>query len=281
MNFAPLVEYLGAHPTLVTILNRTLGVVMTLVAARVVVWLITVLRDRARERMHRERPSRDEAALERAHQLETVIGVGYDVVRVIVYSFVVLTLLSQFGVSVQPFVAGAGLVGAAVALGSQTIVKDFVSGAFILLENQFSVGDQIAVSATMAGTVERMTLRITVLRDADGAVHFVPNGSISSVTNRSHRWANAVVTLLTPATADVAAVRDALTRAALATAARDPGHDTLLAEVIVTGPGAIKGANLEWTIGARAQVGTLGQVRAWMIEDAVRELAAASLPLAG
>ena len=210
-----------------------------------------------------------------------MIGVGYDVVRVIVYSFVVLTLLSQFGVSVQPFVAGAGLVGAAVALGSQTIVKDFVSGAFILLENQFSVGDQIAVSATMAGTVERMTLRITVLRDADGAVHFVPNGSISSVTNRSHRWANAVVTLLTPATADVAAVRDALTRAALATAARDPGHDTLLAEVIVTGPGAIKGANLEWTIGARAQVGTLGQVRAWMIEDAVRELAAASLPLAG
>ncbi|RYE94149.1 MAG: mechanosensitive ion channel [Myxococcales bacterium] len=281
MTFAPLFEYLGAHPTLVTILNRTLGVGLTLLAARVVVYVLGVVRDRARARVARERPERDEAAIERAHQLETFIGVAHDVSRIIVYSFVVLTLLSQFGVSVQPFVAGAGLVGAAVALGSQTIVKDFVSGAFLLLENQFAIGDQIAVSSTMSGTVERMTLRITVLRDADGAVHFVPNGAIASVTNRSHRWANAVVTLATPATADVAAVRAALQRAADASAARDPDRATLLAEVVVAGPGAIKGANLEWSLSARAQIGTLAQVRSWVIEDAIRELQQAGVTLAG
>lgn len=280
MNLAPLLEYLGAHPTLVTILNRTLGVVLTLLAARIIVAVLGVLRDRARERINRERAERDEDARERAHQLETFIGVAHDVSRIIVYSFVVLTLLSQFGVSVQPFVAGAGLVGAAVALGSQTIVKDFVSGAFLLLENQFSIGDQIAVSATLAGTVERMTLRITVLRDADGAVHFVPNGAITSVTNRSHRWANAVVTLATPASADVAAVRAALLRAAAASAARDPGRETLLADVVVAGPSAIKGSNLEWSLSARAQVGTLSQVRSWVIEDAIRELQQAGVTLA-
>lgn len=280
-DFTPYLEVIRRHPTLTTITNRTLGVLLTLVIARVVVGLLAMVRNRAISRVNKSYPrSRDEANAERALHLETLFNVIFDVLRALTYGFVVLTALSQFGVSVQPFVAGAGLIGAAVALGSQTIVKDFVSGAFILLENHFAIGDQIAVSEKLTGTVERMTLRVTILRDTDGAVHIVPNGAIASVTNRTYHQNGTYIALATPAAAGTVAVREALERAALAAAARDDQHTILVDSVTVNGPTNIKGANLEWSLSAPTLPGAGGKAKTLIIEEVVRELTAAQITLA-
>lgn len=281
MDLSPILKAIGEHPTASMILGRAGLVLLTLVAARIVLSLLRTARDSAVERVNRlHPPGSDSASSERALHLGTLINVLSDVVSALIYGFVVLTALSQFGVSVQPLVAGAGLVGAAVALGSQTIVKDFVSGCFILLENHFVIGDQIIISPTIAGTVERMTLRVTAIRDADGAVHIIPNGTISTVTNKTYRWSGAYVSLATPASAGVAPVREALERAIKAAEQREEARPLLLSPPVVAGPVNIKGTSLEWTISAKTPSGEGARVKSWLIEAVVAELAAAQINLA-
>jgi small conductance mechanosensitive channel len=101
--------------------------------------------------------------------------------------------LQEFGVSIGPLVAGAGVAGVALGFGAQSLVKDVISGFFLLMENQFGVGDIISVDENHVGTVERMTLRITQLRDAEGRAHFIPNGSITRVVVLSKDFARALV----------------------------------------------------------------------------------------
>ena len=83
--------------------------------------------------------------------------------------------------------ASAGVLGLAFAFGAQTLIRDFFQGFFILLENQYTIGDWIQIGS-ISGTVERMTLRVTVLRDMEGTLHFIPNGAVSSVSNMTHGW---------------------------------------------------------------------------------------------
>ncbi len=101
-------------------------------------------------------------------------------------------IMRELGLDIGPIIAGMGLVGLAVGFGAQSLVKDVISGFFILLENQFAVGDSIRVGDT-SGTVERMTLRATFVRDVNGAVHVVPNGEIRVLANLTKDWARAVV----------------------------------------------------------------------------------------
>jgi small-conductance mechanosensitive channel len=101
-------------------------------------------------------------------------------------------VLSECGVSVAPILGAAGVVGLAVGFGAQSLVKDYFTGIFLLIENQIIKGDVVQV-ADKAGLVEDMTLRYVQLRDYDGNVHFVPNGLISTVTNMSRGYAYAVV----------------------------------------------------------------------------------------
>jgi small conductance mechanosensitive channel len=93
---------------------------------------------------------------------------------------------------IGPLLAGAGIVGLAISFGAQSLVKDILSGFFILLENQFAVGDVIEV-AGKSGTVERMTLRVVMLRDLRGVLHIIPNGQMTVVSNQTRGWARAVV----------------------------------------------------------------------------------------
>lgn len=280
MDWKDIPKALEGHPRLTDILSRGALVLLTLVSAWIAIRILRSVRDRSLKRLEQMGSPEADGSAERALHLGTVANVLFDVMKALVYGFVLLTVLSQCGVSVQPLVAGAGLIGAAVALGSQTIVKDFVSGCFILLENHFAIGDQISVSPTLAGTVERMTLRVTAIRDADGSMHIIPNGVISTVTNRTYRWAGASVTFATPAASGVAPVRSALERAVKAVEARDPDHTSLLNGPTLTGPGNIKGTALEWTITARTQSGHGALVKSWIIEEVVRELTAAQLTLA-
>lgn len=112
-------------------------------------------------------------------------------VVMIVVMFLFMTL-NALGVQLGPLLAGAGVVGLAVSFGAQSLVKDVISGLFMLFENQFGVGDVIRIEG-VSGTVEKMTLRVVVLRDVHGAVHIVPNGQITKVSNLTRSWSRAVL----------------------------------------------------------------------------------------
>ena len=135
----------------------------------------------------------DDTTSDAERRAETLGAVLTNAARVLVVAFFLLMLLQEFGVNIGPLVAGAGVAGVALGFGAQSLVKDVINGFFLLMENQFGVGDIINVDDKHVGTVERMTLRITQLRDAEGRAHYIPNGSIVRVVVLSKDFARALV----------------------------------------------------------------------------------------
>jgi small-conductance mechanosensitive channel len=121
--------------------------------------------------------------------------------RVVIVTIAVLLTFNVF-INIAPILAGAGILGLAISFGAQSLVRDIISGFFILLENQFAVGDVIEV-AGKSGVVEKMTLRVVVLRDLEGTMHVVPNGEMKVVSNKTRGWSRAVVDISVPFTEDV------------------------------------------------------------------------------
>jgi small conductance mechanosensitive channel len=121
--------------------------------------------------------------------------------RMGVVSIAVLLTFNVF-INIAPILAGAGILGLAISFGAQSLVRDIISGFFILMENQFAVGDVIE-AAGKSGVVERMTLRVAVLRDLDGTMHVIPNGELKVVSNKTRGWSRAVVDIAVPYTEDV------------------------------------------------------------------------------
>ena len=130
--------------------------------------------------------------------------------RVVIITLAILLTFNVF-INIAPILAGAGILGLAVSFGAQSLVRDVISGFFFLVENQFSVGDVID-AAGKGGVVEKMTLRVVVLRDLDGSLHIIPNGEIKVVSNKTRGWSRAVVDISVPHTEDLdralAIVRD-------------------------------------------------------------------------
>lgn len=110
-------------------------------------------------------------------------------VRVFIWVIAALLLLSEFGIDIAPLLAGAGIAGVALGFGAQSMVRDFLSGFFILTENHYRVGDVVELNQTVSGVVERITLRQTALRDLDGMVHHISNGEITMATNMTMEYA--------------------------------------------------------------------------------------------
>ena len=104
-------------------------------------------------------------------------------------------ILSELGVSIAPILGAAGVVGLAVGFGAQSLIKDFFAGFMILLEDQYNVGDTVKIGET-SGTVERLTLRMTLIRALDGSLTIIPNGTITTVSNFSKDWSRAVLDFL-------------------------------------------------------------------------------------
>lgn len=121
-------------------------------------------------------------------QFRTVTSVVTSVGIFVILFVAVLEILSLLGLNLGPMLASAGIAGLAIGFGAQTLVHDFINGFFILLENQYDIGDTIRI-AGVKGTVERMSLRMTVLRDEDGTVHLVPNSAVQIVSNTTRDWA--------------------------------------------------------------------------------------------
>ena len=124
----------------------------------------------------------------RAQQIETLASVINSVASFVVWFVAILTILDKLGLNLGPLLASAGIAGLAIGFGAQTLVKDFINGFFVLLEDQYNIGDAVKLAGAK-GTVEDMTLRRTVLRDDDGTVHIIPNSQIQIVSNMTRDWA--------------------------------------------------------------------------------------------
>jgi small conductance mechanosensitive channel len=140
----------------------------------------------------------------RVQRAQTVGAVLRSIATIVIWSIAVLTVLDVLGFNLAPLLAGAGIVGIALAFGAQSLVRDFLSGIFMLLEDQYGVGDVIDAGVA-TGTVEGVSLRTTRLRDADGVVWHIPNGTIARVGNKSQQWARALVDIEVAYEADTAA----------------------------------------------------------------------------
>ncbi len=127
------------------------------------------------------------SAVELKKRMDTLDGLGANVLQFFIVIIAGLMVLRAFGLDIGPAVAGLGVVGVAVGFGAQNLVRDYLNGALILIENQFSKGDVIR-AAGVSGTVEDFSLRRTTLRDLDGVVHTVPNGEIVVASNLTRVW---------------------------------------------------------------------------------------------
>lgn len=123
----------------------------------------------------------------RARQLRTLAGIFNSVGALLIVFFAALQILPLFGLDMKPLLASAGIAGVAVGFGAQTLVKDVINGFFILFEDQYELGDTVR-AAGVEGSVEGMTLRRTLLRGGDGALHIVPNSEMRIVTNLTRDW---------------------------------------------------------------------------------------------
>ena len=132
---------------------------------------------------------------------------------VIIWVIASMLVLGQLDVNLAPLLASAGVAGVAIGFGAQSVVRDTLAGFFILLENQYGVGDVLAAQTTAGpatGRVESLTLRITTLRDFDGTLHIVPNGNIQVVSNKSRGWARAIIDVRAAYEEDVESLRSVL-----------------------------------------------------------------------
>lgn len=136
--------------------------------------------------------SRQVDNLEEIKRLNTLSMVLRYIVTTVILAITVVEILHELGISIAPVLAAAGVVGLAVGFGAQSLVKDYFNGFFLLLENQIRKDDVVEI-ADKAGLVEEITLRYVKMRDYEGNVHYVPNGQISTVTNRSRDFAYAVM----------------------------------------------------------------------------------------
>ena len=146
---------------------------------------------------------------ERLDRLKTLSRVATSIVFALALIVGGLMALNVLGINIAPLLAGAGVAGLALSLGAQTLIKDFIGGVLILVENQFSVDDVVKVG-DVSGGVERITLRAIYLRDVEGALHMVPNGDLRVVSNLTSTWARAVADVIVDYEADMGKVMRAL-----------------------------------------------------------------------
>ena len=163
----------------------------------------------------------------RAQRIESIGQVTRAMTSVMVWSIGVMMALGSFGVNLGPLIASAGIVGVALGFGAQSLVKDFLSGMFMLAEDQFGVGDIVDLGEA-TGVVESISLRTTSLRGVDGTLWFVPNGEITRVGNMSQEWARALLDISVAYDADVDAALEVIARAAEEFSRRPEYEDRVL-----------------------------------------------------
>ena len=194
-------------PGALALLSRLAAVLVT-IAVLLIVYLV-LTRFIERRLVVREG---DSAVSPRLLRLRTVSSLLTNVFRWLIGFVVLVVVLRELGVDVQALVVSAGVLGLALGFGAQSLVKDVITGIFLLFEGLIAVGDLVEVDSHQ-GTVEAIGLRVTKLRAFDGSLHVVPNGQLAAFTNRSRGWARAVVEITLPREVPVEAALGVLKRA--------------------------------------------------------------------
>ncbi len=165
-------------------------------------------------RVRRRLEGRPDATQALAFQrVATIVQSLSSVARVLIWTAALLMVLGEVNVNIAPLIAGAGIVGVALGFGAQSLVRDFLSGFFILLENQFGVGNLLELRTTtgvITGTVESLSMRVTAVRAYDGTLYVIPNGNIEGIGNQSRGWGRAIVDISVARTEDLDRVRGLL-----------------------------------------------------------------------
>jgi len=212
--------------------------VVALIAQIVLLWAIRRVVRRTTERARRDRLEDSRRTMrtaelsdvllnQRTEQRAAAIGsLLTSVVSITVWVIALLTALPLLGVDIAPLLASAGVIGVALGFGAQTLVKDYLSGIFLIIEDQFGVGDVVDLGPAI-GTVEEVALRYTRLRDLSGIVWYVRNGEILRVANKSQGWTLAVVDIPVAYNADLDKVRDIIENVAI-DMDEDPTYDDML-----------------------------------------------------
>jgi len=246
-------------PRLITIL------ILAVILQRIVVFFVNRMRRLA---------DRQVGNSQRASQLRTMAAV----VRATSYSLIgfilLLHVLSIFHINLTPLLASAGVVGVGIGLGAQSIFKDMLNGIFILVEDQYNVGEVVRV-AGLAGTVEDLTLRLTRLRDGDGTLHIIPNSQIATVSNLSRDFAIASLSVSVDAIADPDRVMEVL-RGIAAEVRNDVAFkDVIIANPDILGVDKINGREVIYPVNLRVRAnqrdGVLRELRRRVIKTFERE----------
>ncbi|MDH4111559.1 MAG: mechanosensitive ion channel family protein [Actinomycetota bacterium] len=183
-------------------------------------------------RAHRRAAEVSDDSIEgpRRRRTATVLGLIATTLQVVVWFVVAFYLMSAFGVPLGPLFASAGIVGVALGFGAQTVVKDTLAGVFLALEGQFDVGDVVELQTEggpVNGTIEGLTLRITSVRQYDGTLSIVPNGSIQVTSNKTRGWGRAIVDVRVALSEDPDNVRAVIEELLVELAEAEPLHSWL------------------------------------------------------
>jgi small conductance mechanosensitive channel len=169
-----------------------LRIALIVAAASIGLRLLRIALDRLESWLVRATITREAAPGAAAKRIKTLVSVLWTIANGVLWFLVIVIVLGQIGVNVAPILAGAGVVALAVGFGTQHLVRDLVSGFFLLLENQIRVGDVAVINGT-GGLVEAVTFRTVILRDQAGVVHVFPNGSINTLANTTLDWSAYVI----------------------------------------------------------------------------------------
>jgi small conductance mechanosensitive channel len=184
------------------------------------------------------------ASERRSQRAETIGSVLKSTTSFIVFTFAFLVILQEIGLNLAPFIAGTSLIGVAVGFGAQNLVKDFLAGIFMIMEDQYGVGDVIDLKEA-TGTVEAVGLRTTRIRDSQGTVWYVRNGEIVRVGNKTQGFAQVVLDIPIAADVDLRAATGAMESAAAATYADPDWRESFLSAPEVLG---VESIGLEETV---------------------------------
>ena len=224
------------------------AIVGILFVAAISYWLLGII-TKALSRQIQELDNEEDSELDK--RTETIFRVVRSTGIVLIVGTAVLMVLTEIGISITPLLASVGFAGLALGLGAQTLVKDIISGLFVLIENQYTVGDSIEING-LAGTVEEMTLRATMVRGLNGTRHIIPNGEIRVVSNMTSDWSRAVLDIGISYDANIDAAIQALNEVGQQAAEDQIIAPLLLEPVTVTG---VEGLD-EWAVRLRMLVKT-------------------------
>ncbi|MFH1582428.1 MAG: mechanosensitive ion channel family protein [bacterium] len=177
----------------------------------------------------------DDAEAE-AKRENTLIRIFNGVINIVIWFAVIIMILSEFNVDIGPVLAGAGILGVALGFGAQWMVRDFLAGIFIIWENQYRVGDVVCLG-DVCGGVEDITLRKTVLRDLEGKLHHVPNGSFTKTSNLTGDFSRAYMAVLVDYKEDIDKVMEIINRVGKEMTKDSPLKKDILKPIQVLGPG--------------------------------------------